>query len=165
MRSHKPQFKIAMAFIVSLCCSSCGPHMIEQPSIKPYKIQVPDMPLNSVPTQGRIETLTEIQSRAAKNPLPATPVNIHNGELYYQYYCLMCHGKYGDGNGPVGQSYLPRPTSLYSSTVRSMTDGQLYQSMLEGLGHDPVMIETVPPDHRWPLVIYVRTFAKNAQGR
>ena len=126
---------------------------------------MPKMPSNAVPTHGRIETLTLMQSRIVKNPLPQTNTNLHNGEIYYQYYCLMCHGRYGDGNGPVGQSYVPRPASMASPKVKAMNDGELYRKMLIGLGHDPVMVETVPTDQRWPLVMYVRTFNIVKQSR
>lgn len=115
------------------------------------------MPAGTVPTTGRLDTLTIQQSRLTKNPLPATAVNLKNGRIYYGYYCLMCHGDNGDGNGPVGQSYVPKPADLRSEAVRSMTDGQLYLAMLMGEGHEPVMIQTVAPAHRWPLVMYLRT--------
>ncbi|HEX2951427.1 MAG TPA: c-type cytochrome [Armatimonadota bacterium] len=136
--------------------------MINQRSIKPYEQQMPKVPVGIVPTGGRLQAYTAQQITTAKNPLPSTPANISNGRIYYGYYCLMCHGEKGDGNGPVGESYVPKPTDLSSPTVTSLNDGKLYQAMLHGLGHDPVMDETVQPEQRWPLVMYIRTFAKAA---
>ena len=97
--------------------------------------------------------------RTRHNPLRATRENLENGRIYYGYYCLMCHGERGDGNGPVGESYDPKPIDLGSSAISVMTDGQIYLGMLTGPGHDSVIIQTVPPDQRWPLVMYVRTFS------
>lgn len=146
-----------LAGLCALACASCGPHMNIQPSIKPYERQMPNLPAGTVPVTGRLRTLTHQQSRLAKNPLPKTAINLHNGEIYYNYYCRMCHGVDGEGNGPVGQSYVPKPTDLSSSTVKSLSDGRLYAAMLSGPGHEPVMSQTVLPNHRWPLVLYVRT--------
>ena len=156
--------KVIFACVCALLCSSCGPHMIEQQSIQPYQQTVPNMPSGTVPTRGRLETLTVQQSKLAKNPLPNTPVNLKNGRIYYGYYCLMCHGNAGDGDGAVGASYVPKPTDLSSPAVAALSDGELYQRMLIGIGHDPVMTETVAPSQRWPLVMYVRTFAKGTRS-
>ena len=108
----------------------------------------------------QLATLTEQQSKLATNPIPANATNLHNGKIYYGYYCLMCHGPKGDGNGPVGQSYVPKPTDLSSPRLIGITDGELYRRMLHGEGHDPVLDQTVQPAHRWPLVLYVRTFSR-----
>lgn len=149
---------ISVAALVGLC-SGCGPHMIEQQKITPYERRMPTMPAGTVPIQGRLATLTIQQGKLSANPLPRTQENLKNGKIFYGYYCLMCHGEKGDGNGPVGQSYVPKPTDLSSSTVTAMNDGQLYYRMLNGTGHSPVLVTTVLPEHRWPLVMYVRTFA------
>jgi mono/diheme cytochrome c family protein len=133
--------------------------MKNQVSIQPYEQRMPTMPSGAVPIEGRLQTLTAQQSALTTNPLPATPVNRKNGGIYYGYYCLMCHGVKGDGNGPVGQSYVPKPTDLSSPAVTSMNDGQIYGAMLNGVGHSPVLAQTVLPEHRWPLVMYVRTFS------
>lgn len=151
-----------LALLLCVCLPSCAPHMQNQPNIKPYKQKMPAMPAGTTPTKGRAMTLVVQQARLATNPVAATPSAVKNGRIYYGYYCLMCHGKSGDGNGPVGESYVPKPTDLGSPAVAALTDGQLYQRMLTGVGHDPVMVQTVLPGHRWPLVAYVRTFAKKS---
>lgn len=153
----------ALSLVAAIACAlflpSCGPRMENQQSLRPYKQQFPSMPDGATPISGRTVTFAVEQSKLT-NPLPATSANIRDGRIYYGYYCLMCHGSRGDGNGPVGESYLPKPTDLSSPTTSKMADGQLYKAMLSGTGHDPVMIDTVLPRHRWPLVLYVRQFAK-----
>lgn len=150
---------VVVGTVMMLCLTSCGPRMYDQASVRTYSRQMPAMPGGTTPVKGRAVTAVLKTSETAKNPLPATAANVRNGRIYYGYYCLMCHGEKGDGDGPVGQSYIPKPTDLSSSSVDSLSDGQLYRKMLTGNGHDPVMIQTVLPDHRWPLVLYVRTFA------
>lgn len=145
-----------LACACAFVCVSCGPRMQVQPSIQPFEHQMPSMPAGATPTRGRLHTLTMEQSKLDRNPLQATERNLDNGRIYYRYYCLMCHGERGDGNGEVGQSYVPRPADLSSPRVTGMRDGELYLRMLTGVGHDPVMEQTVLPNRRWPLVMHVR---------
>lgn len=156
---------VSMVSLLALVClcTGCGPRMVTQVADKPYKSRMPEMPPGTVPVTGRSVSLTKAASTAAINPVPATADIIDDGRVYYGYYCLMCHGEIGDGEGPVGQSYVPRPKNLTAPAVATMTDGQLYYRMLHGSGHDPVMEQTVLPEHRWPLVHYVRRLAKPLQ--
>ena len=160
MRGVSISIKLIIVCICALSCASCGPRMRIQPSIQPFERSMPDMPKGVVPTNGRLQTFTVQQSKLTANPLPETSVNMQNGRIYYGYYCLMCHGSKGDGNGPVGESYNPKPADLSTPAVKNLSDGELYQRMLIGIGHDPVISQTVQPNQRWPIVMYVRKFAK-----
>lgn len=160
MRGVSISIKLIIVCICALSCASCGPRMRIQPSIQPFEKQMPDMPKGVVPTSGRLQTFTLEQSKLAANPLPKTSTNLQNGRIYYGYYCLMCHGAKGDGNGPVGESYVPKPADLSAPAVTKLSDGELYKRMLTGIGHDPVMGQTVLPNQRWPIVMYVRKFAE-----
>jgi hypothetical protein len=91
------------------------------------------------------------------NPLQPTPTILGAGKIYYSYYCVFCHGESGAGDGPVGHSYVPPPADLRSPRVAAYGDGRLLQAMLRGVGHEPVLERVVAPEHRWPLVLYVRT--------
>lgn len=154
------RFSLVCTF--ALACASCGPHMDHQISIQPYERSMPAMPSGTVPTTGRIATVAARQAKLPSNPLPNTPENLRRGRIYYSYYCLMCHGENGDGNGPVGQSYVPKPMDLTSPEAQKLSDSRLYASMLSGIGHDPVMKETVLPKHRWSIVLYLRTLPRSS---
>ena len=139
-----------------------GPRMITQPNVRPYQVEVPRLPDGVVPVDSTGSPSSEkapAEAEAAKmvNPLPATEDNVARGKVYYQYYCTFCHGEKGDGNGPVGQSYVPKPSDLRDSKVQAYSDGTILRAMLTGEGHDPVLERVTPPEHRWPLVLYIRT--------
>jgi len=154
--------KAIVALSVLVLCASCGPRMRNQISIQPYEQKMPIMPKGTVPVTGRLETASALESQSSKLSGSATPTTISDGRIYYGYYCAMCHGEKGDGNGPVGESYIPKPANLGSPTVAGMSDGQLLNSMIHGVGHDPVMNQTVLPAHRRPLIAYIRTFGKRS---
>lgn len=82
------------------------------------------------------------------------------GKVYYNYYCVFCHGENGQDDGPVGYSYMPGPTDLHAPRIVEMTDGDLMRAMLLGIGHEPVLSRIVHPDHRWYLLSHVRELGK-----
>ncbi len=134
-----------------------GPRMQVQPNIKAYEQSMPQPPSGIVPIEpdsGAVPAAE--QASRIRNPLPDTAQNRDRGKVYYGYYCVFCHGQNGQGDGPVGYSYMPAPTDLHLEKVTSKTDGELFRAMLTGIGHEPVLPRIVLPEHRWYLVTYVR---------
>ena len=67
------------------------------------------------------------------NPLPASAVNISDGEKLYQMQCLMCHGKTGDGDGPAGKQLVPGPANLaFTRRLPIATDAFFFWTISEG---------------------------------
>jgi cytochrome c553 len=134
-----------------------GPRMYVQPHIRAYQATMPPTPAGATAVTAPTSPLPSAEeARTLANPLTATAANIARGKVYYQYYCVFCHGDRGDGTGPVGESYVPAPADLRSARVRAYSDGQLLRAMILGTGHAPVLEYTVPPEHRWYLVVYAR---------
>ena len=133
-----------------------NPRMYVQPHIRSYQMAMPHPPVGSVPRTDAIPPLPTTRQAATLTTRPATPADIAAGKTYYRYYCVSCHGEAGDGNGPVGESYVPKPADLRTPRIRAMSDGQLLRAIITGTGHEPVLEYTVQPEHRWPLVHYVR---------
>jgi hypothetical protein len=147
-----------------------NPHMKWQPHLRSFDAAMPLPPPGAVPASG--PSLAIPSPREAEELFRAgrQKVDLEAGKVYYGYYCLMCHGELGDGNGPVGESYVPKPADLRDAKFRAYTDGRLLRAMLAGSGHDVptspgatnVLGYTVPPPHRVNLVRYVRTFGSPA---
>lgn len=149
---------IIASFSLYLYLMLTGPHMISQPHVLSFERKMPLPPEGIVTVERDYKTPPSPAVAAAlKNPLPVSKENIQRGKVYYGYYCLFCHGEKGDGNGPVGQSYMPKPADLRESGIREEMDGILLRKMLTGPGHEPVLARVVEPDHRWYLVLYVHT--------
>lgn len=141
-----------------------GPRMRIQPSVRAFQAAAPAMPEGTVPVDPLEVGLYprvpgEGEASGMINRVPASHENTERGRVYYQYYCVFCHGDAGDGNGPVGQSFTPKPADLRVPGVNAYTDGQLLHAMLTGEGHAPVLEKVVPREHRWYLVHYVRALA------
>ena len=67
------------------------------------------------------------------NPLPASAVNISDGEKLYQKQCLTCHGKTGDGDGPAGEQLVPSPANLaFTRRLPIATDAFIFWTISEG---------------------------------
>jgi mono/diheme cytochrome c family protein len=136
-----------------------GPRMKVQHHIRDLQMFLPNIPTGTQPVHAPERLPSPAQAAQLRNPLPGNAVNLARAQVYYTYYCVFCHGDKGSGDGPVGQSYIPRPADLRSGKVATYRDGELLRSMLTGVGHEPVLERVVPPEHRWYLVLYLRRLA------
>jgi mono/diheme cytochrome c family protein len=146
-----------LAFGVSAQPFSCFPRMRETPSIKPFERRMPDMPAHLQPFGEPQHPVTRQEATRFPNPVADSPRARELGRIYYGYYCLMCHGAAGRGDGTVGNSYLPKPADLTDAKVQAMTDGELAFAMAAGRGHDPVLDSTVSWERRWYVAHFLRT--------
>ena len=133
-----------------------GPRMRVQHHIRDFQMSLPNIPAGTRAVQPPDRLPSAAQATLLKNPLGKDAGNLAKARVYYTYYCVFCHGDSGAGDGPVGQSYLPRPADLRAAKISAYRDGDLLRSMLTGVGHEPVLERVVAPEHRWYLVLFVR---------
>ena len=138
-----------------------GPRMTVQHHVREYQMIMPDRVAGTVTVVPPIRLPSPAEAARLNNPLPSTGENLARGQVYYQYYCVFCHGDTGAGDGPVGQSYIPKPADLGSKKIAAYSGGGLLRAMLTGIGHEPVLERVVPPEHRWYLVTFVRSLQKH----
>ena len=69
-----------------------------------------------------------VAARALTSPLPKSPEIVAQGKALYngKGACFNCHGKDGDGNGPLAPSWIPR--LAISSTMDSGAIAQKVKS-------------------------------------
>src|SRR5690349_14526768 len=66
------------------------------------------------------------------NPLPDTAENQAAGERLFAgnsgtEACAICHGRSGDGKGPLASQYNPPPRNFScAKTIKDVPDGQLF---------------------------------------
>jgi len=109
----------------------------------------------TVPRGREIFTYTiEEGSKKLKNEVPKDKYSVWRGRRLWNSNCWTCHGKAGDGTGPVG-SQLGVPnllTDYYSKTP----DGRVYSVIQLGLRNMPRYGFRFSPKEKWDIVNYLR---------
>jgi mono/diheme cytochrome c family protein len=131
--------------------------MNKDAAVNVYQMKMPDRVKNAVPLNGDPSALTLNEPEGLKNPLTATQENINSGALYYNYYCIQCHGVRADGKGTVGQSFSPLPADLRSDRVQAKSDGLLFRNLTLGYKRQPPLGYTVSETERWAIILYIRS--------
>ncbi len=90
-----------------------------------------------------------------KNPLPASSEVMHNGKNLFNVYCIVCHGKYGEGDGSIIGKF-PRPPSLQSDKIRDYKDGQIFHVITLGQTLMPSYADKLSEQERWSIIHYLR---------
>ena len=76
--------------------------------------------------------------------------------------CAACHGKNGDGRGPMSDMFDPRPRNFAcAQTVNGIPDGQLFWIIRFGSPGTSMPPHPQYSDAQvWELVAYLRTLAR-----
>ena len=89
-------------------------------------------------------------------PFTATLATLERGHERYQIQCAVCHGATGGGNGIATKYGLVGVANFQQQRLRSMTDGEIYNTLVNGkntmLGYGSVI---QVPD-RWAIIAYIR---------
>jgi len=89
------------------------------------------------------------------NPIPNSKKVMARGQELYEIYCLVCHGKTGDGDGPLIPKY-PNPPALTAKKLVQMTAGDIYTIIVNGKDDMPSHAGQIQEDDRWKLIHYIQ---------
>jgi mono/diheme cytochrome c family protein len=101
------------------------------------------------------------------NPLTGDKVDLTAAERLYlggrgEFGCAACHGRKGDGKGPMAEHFNPPPRNFAcAQTVNGIPDGQLFWIIRYGSpgtampGHPKLSENQV-----WQMVLYLRQLAR-----
>jgi mono/diheme cytochrome c family protein len=108
-----------------------------------------------------------IPVHAARGDAPAlgvTSFDIARGRERYTINCAVCHGAAGDGKGITSQ-YGINATSYQSDRIRTMNDGEIFNTITNGKGQMMGYGYNIAIDDRWRIIMYIRALqhAQNAQ--
>ena len=97
-----------------------------------------------------------------KNPITG---NSAQGEKLYfdeipgRYSCSTCHGRSGNGRGPMSAQFTPPPRNLACIRSANIPDGQVFWTIKNGSpGTDMPAHKNFSDDQIWQIVAYIRTF-------
>jgi mono/diheme cytochrome c family protein len=95
------------------------------------------------------------------NPVKATPSSLASGKKSYLQDCAMCHGKDGDGTGDLAVDMKLKLRDYRDPTaLKDMTDGDIYNVIVNGKGQMTGEEGRLKPDQIWDVVNYLRALAK-----
>jgi mono/diheme cytochrome c family protein len=138
--------------------------MTKDEAIHTYEIRQPVMPEGTMPISGGYALLRQTKPEKLVNPIAHNLKTVRAGQVRYNWYCIQCHGPNADGNGTVGQSFVPLPFALRSPGVQSKSDGEIFRFVMFGHKKMPPLITTVTDKEAWCIINYIRWLGKEFKG-
>jgi len=93
---------------------------------------------------------------------------LHRGQQRFFIYCTPCHGADGYGHGPINERALQmteagsigmswtQAASLHDPAVRGRANGEIFNTITNGIRNMPGYGAQIPVPDRWAIVAYVR---------
>ena len=92
----------------------------------------------------------------AAPPIAVTDAVRERGARRFDIYCAACHDKNGDGKGILFErGKVPTP-SFHIDRLRQMADGQVFDTITNGVGLMPSYRYPIPVADRWAIIVHLR---------
>jgi len=155
--SEKRGFEYMPNMVYSLAYDSFAPNPVTRDRLtlqRPVRGTIPRgyLPLHYTAT---VED-AERAGRELRNPVPRTPQSAADGQMLFETFCAVCHGKQGAGDGPLVPK-IPNPPAYTSTRVRSMPAGQIFHVITFGSGRMPSYASQLRARDRWLIAAHVET--------
>ncbi|MEO6306353.1 MAG: c-type cytochrome [Nitrospiraceae bacterium] len=103
------------------------------------------------------------EARALTSPLPKSPETVAQGKAIYdgKGACFNCHGKEGDGNGPLAAQLNPSPRNFqHHGFWRHRTEGEIFWVIKQGSAGSSMVGfgDQLTDGEIWALIQYIRNF-------
>lgn len=87
--------------------------------------------------------------------------NPQQGQTLFEEHCMECHGRTGDGTGPVGYYLAVQPADFLSIESRMRSDSELFVIIKEGIRSDEMhgWEEELSDQDIHDVLSYIRTLA------
>jgi hypothetical protein len=98
-------------------------------------------------------------------PMPVDGAVRARGKERFDIYCAACHDKGGDGKGILFErGKVPTP-SFHSDRLLTMPDGQIFDTITNGLGLMPSYRYPIPVRDRWAIIVHLRELQQHRLER
>jgi mono/diheme cytochrome c family protein len=114
---------------------------------------------------GAVETWVAVRMRSVAmpaaarkmaDPEPAGPLALKIGLEQFADHCAMCHGNDGSGQADMGRGLYPRPPDLRGEATQSMTDGEIFHVINNGVRFTGMPAWNHAGRESWALVHFIR---------
>jgi mono/diheme cytochrome c family protein len=99
-----------------------------------------------------------------EGPARVSAETVARGQVGFDAYCSVCHGRLGNGEGMVVQRGFTRPPSFHVDRLRNAPDAHIYEVITRGYGAMFGYAERVRPAERWEIVAYIRALQMAGEG-
>jgi mono/diheme cytochrome c family protein len=89
-----------------------------------------------------------------QNPAPKDQDSIERGKALYRKCCASCHGKNGQGDGPLATKLKPKPADLVHRAIHH-SDGDFAWKITNGRGTMPAFKDQLSENEIWDLINYL----------
>jgi predicted CXXCH cytochrome family protein len=96
------------------------------------------------------------EAKARANPLGSDRAEIAAGRDLFRQKCEVCHAYDGGGKTEIGSGEYPRPPALRSMDVSSMSDGEIFYHIRNGIRNTGMPAWQMPDRQIWQLVAFIR---------
>jgi mono/diheme cytochrome c family protein len=89
------------------------------------------------------------------SPIQSSEDVLAEGQVLYERFCAHCHGKSGEGDGPVNEK-LQGVANLKSGTLKAVNAGHIFHVITHGKGRMLQHASQLEPLERWKISLYVK---------
>jgi mono/diheme cytochrome c family protein len=98
-------------------------------------------------------------------PLDVSAELMRRGRERYTINCAVCHGATGAGNGIVSQYGLAGVANFQQERLRTMPDGQIFNTITNGKNTMGAYGPQVTVDDRWAIITYIRALQRSQNAK
>lgn len=108
------------------------------------------------------DVLIPIEAENLKNPLPASPDIIRQGQQVFTQNCALCHGVDGHAATDLGRAMYPPAMDMTSPHVQHWTDAELFWIIQNGVRMTgmPSWKSVLSEKDTWALCSYIHDLTK-----
>ena len=107
------------------------------------------------------EERTRATNEILANPYHISTAGLETGKELYGYYCAICHGDKGDGNGYIvredGGVYPAQPTSFLTDELITSSNGRYYHALMFGKNVMGGYKDKLSYEERWQVIHHIRS--------
>ena len=89
---------------------------------------------------------------------------MRRGRERFNINCSPCHGGSGAGNGIVKQLGLTTVANLHDARIRTMPDGQIFNTITLGKNTMGAYGSNITVEDRWAIIAYLRALQRSQQA-
>lgn len=158
---------LALILVSAVSLTGCENYDLDLHDQLTYKVQENprfNPPVGSVSMSPARVDYSSVDGAFLLNPHKMDKTFMAEGQKLYDIYCLPCHGPDGTTNNtPVADKFDPRPANILDDAVMALTEGEIFQRILDGSGVMPAYKRDLSDVEAWQVTAYVLKLQKREE--